>query len=273
MQEIILLILGLIAGSFINALVWRVHYSETSKNNRIKYSILNGRSICPNCKHELSYLDLIPVLSWIMLKGKCRYCKKTISKQYPIVEIVTSLLFVASYIYWPIRLNGIDAYMFIVWLISLVGLVALSVYDIKWFILPNKIIFTLYPISILFVLLNIINSNNLLKATINASVAFLIGGGIFYVIFQISQGKWIGGGDVKLGGLLGLLALTPAKSILFIFLASIIGCLVSLVLILIKRMKRNSLIPFGPFLIAGLYITVLFGQNILNWYTSLYLVK
>ena len=95
----------------------------------------------------------------------------------------------------------------------------------------------------------------------------VIGGGIFYLLFQISDGKWIGGGDIKLGGLLGLIVATPSRSLLFIFIAAVGGTIVSLPLLLSGRLKPTSTIPFGPFLIAGAIITFLFGGSVIHWYT------
>ena len=101
MYILIIFILGLCFGSFINAFVFRLHEKTNKQYSNINLSIVNGRSICPNCKHELIPLDLVPIVSWLLLKGKCRYCSKSISAQYPLVEFTTALLFLCSYIYWP----------------------------------------------------------------------------------------------------------------------------------------------------------------------------
>lgn len=294
MVYVFLGVLGLIAGSFVNALIWRLHEQEqtNSKYNKasnitgksaktslkraqnttnkpeIDLSITKGRSICPNCYHQLKASDLMPVISWLLLKGKCRYCHKPISVQYPLVELATAILFVVSYIFWPVALTGVDTILFALWLIVLTGLVALSVYDLKWFLLPNRIIYPLSAVAGLFALINVIISDNPLTAAINLALAVLIGGGIFYLIYQLSKGKWIGGGDVRLGWLLGALAMTPTKSVLFIFMASLLGTLVSLLMVLTRRFKRHQLIPFGPFLIAGLFITMLWGDQIIDWYVG-----
>src|SRR5476651_645529 len=133
---VVLVVFGLCLGSFVNALVWRLH--EQDKKQAKNLSILNGRSMCPNCKHELAAKDLVPVLSWLSLRGKCRYCGKPISVQYPLVEMVTSGLFVASYLWWPEVLHGAQVAAFGLWLALLVGLMALLVYDLRWFLLPNR---------------------------------------------------------------------------------------------------------------------------------------
>src|SRR5579884_1106389 len=119
---------GLCLGSFVNALVWRVHEEK---------DWVKDRSQCPNCGHRLVAADLVPVLSWIALRGRCRYCKKPISAQYPLVELVGGLIFALSYVYWPGGLHTAGAYvLFISWLVTSVGLLALTVYDARWMLLP-----------------------------------------------------------------------------------------------------------------------------------------
>lgn len=278
---VFLAVVGLCLGSFVNALVWRVREqakqtgraAEKAKKKKIdaaayakRLSITTGKSMCPHCRHELTAKDLVPVLSWLSLGGKCRYCGKSISKQYPLVELATALLFVASYIWWPADLHGFQIGVFVWWLLLLVGLMALTVYDLRWLLLPNRILYPSAVAAFIMTLITIINADNPAMALLNAVLAVAVGGGVFYLLFQISQGKWIGGGDVKLGWLLGLVAGTPGRSVLFIFLASVLGTLVSLPLLKSNRLGRHSLIPFGPFLIAGLIITQLFGADILHWY-------
>jgi prepilin signal peptidase PulO-like enzyme (type II secretory pathway) len=271
---LILLLLGMSLGSFINALVWRVHRQEDLKNkdhkkiDLDKLSIIKGRSMCPNCRHTLSFKDLIPVLSWLGLKGKCRYCHKPISIQYPLVELITALIFIISYLFWPVSINGLEIAIFGLWLILLTGLIALAIYDLKWLILPNRIIYPLVYVALLIALLNIIYKPNHLSTLVNEVIAMLIGGGIFYILFQISKGKWIGGGDVRLGLILGLSIGTPGGSILTLFLASVMGSLVSLPLMVGHKLKKNSVIPFGPFLIIAALIVQLAGHFILSWYQN-----
>lgn len=273
---LVLVALGLILGSFVNALVWRIHEQSKSKKvnkaSSINLSITRGRSMCPHCKHALGVKDLVPIFSWILLRGKCRYCKKPISVQYPLVEASTALLFVASYIWWPDSLTGAaNVLIFLLWLVLVVGFMALIIYDLKWYLLPNRIIYPLTVIALLQAALSVYVSNTPVATIIDMVLAVLIGGGIFYVLFQASKGKWIGGGDVRLGWLLGLVVATPAGSVLFIFIASLIGTLFSLPLLLSSKLKRTSVIPFGPFLIVGAIIVQLFGQSVINWYQHTFL--
>jgi leader peptidase (prepilin peptidase)/N-methyltransferase len=277
---VILVVFGLCLGSFVNALVWRLREQEMEldkKKPSKKYlrdlSISKGRSMCPNCHHTLSAKDLVPVLSWLSLKGKCRYCQKPVSPQYPVVELATMALFVFSYAYWPYTLTGgLHSIFFGLWLVLVVGLMALIVYDLKWYLLPDKIVFPLGVVALAMAAIRVVDSGHPAKTAINEALALAVGGGIFYLIYQISSGKWIGGGDVKLGWLLGLVVGTPARAMLLIFLAALAGSLVSVPMLYLGKMKRSSTIPFGPFLIVGAIVTMLFGQAILDWYQHMFLL-
>lgn len=274
----VLVLFGLCLGSFVNALVWRIYEQDKrpptkSKRSKAKdkLSVVHGRSMCPHCKHELAMTDLVPVFSWLFLEGKCRYCHKAISSQYPLVEIATALLFVASYVWWPKAITGDEISIFALWLVILTGLIALFIYDLRWFLLPDRLVFPLMGFALAMTIVSVSNSHNQAQAIINAVAGVAIGGGLFYVLFQVSAGKWIGGGDVKLGWLLGLIVATPARSLLLIFIASVVGSLSALPLLLTKRLKARSIIPFGPFLIIAVVIVQLFGADILDWYKSTFL--
>ncbi|HSW37397.1 MAG TPA: prepilin peptidase [Candidatus Saccharimonadales bacterium] len=256
MVILILLVLGLCFGSFVNALVWRLREGR---------DWVRGRSECTHCHHALAAKDLIPVLSWLTLGGKCRYCHQPIDDT-PLVEAGLALLFVLSYIYWPANLHGLEVTVFSLWLVLLIGLMALAVYDLRWMLLPNKIIFPLIAVAIAQALLKVWGANQPGQTLIQLALASLIGGGIFYLVFQFSGGRWIGGGDVKLGFLLGLIVASPVRSLLLIFLASVFGSLVSLPLVLNKRLKTSSQIPFGPFLIIAAIVVQLFGASLVAWY-------
>jgi prepilin signal peptidase PulO-like enzyme (type II secretory pathway) len=257
-----LIIVGLSLGSFVNAFVWRLHEGK---------NWINDRSICINCQHELKAQDLAPILSWLWLRGKCRYCHKNISIQYPLIEATVTLLFLSSYELWPDSLRGFEIIIFSLWLLITTGLVALALYDLRYMLLPTKLIYSLLVVAIVMSTIIIYRSSAPLTTSIDLMIGSLIGGGIFYVIYLLSSGKWIGGGDVRLGFLLGLLAATPERSLLLIFLASLIGATLSLILMTFKRLKRTSLIPFGPFLITALFIVQFFGQHLIHWYRGLFI--
>jgi leader peptidase (prepilin peptidase)/N-methyltransferase len=274
MVIILLTVLGLCLGSFVNALVWRVH--EQAKQGagqraggdkgKEDLSILRGRSMCPNCHHGLAAKDLVPVLSWLSLRGKCRYCGASISWQYPLVELLTTSLFIFSYSFWPLVFNDKGTTLFVFWLIFLVGLIALAVYDLRWYLLPNKIMYPLFVLAALQVIVATLIFHGNFEQLRSAIFGLAIGGGIFYAIFQISGGKWIGGGDVKLGALLGLVIGGPTSSLLLIFLASGLGSLAAIPILLTGKAGRSTRIPFGPFLIMAVIVTYLFGASLIGWY-------
>lgn len=228
--------------------------------------------MCPSCKHELAAKDLVPVFSWLYLQGKCRYCKASISAQYPIVEIVTAALFALSYWAWPYSLGQAwQTLFFITWLALVVGLVALAVYDIKWMLLPNKIVYKLYIIAGASYAMQIVLGRSL-ASIVGVSFGVLVGGGIFWVLYQVSKGNWIGGGDVKLGALLGFVLGSGQLAFLNLFFASLLGILWILPGFATKKISKNSRVPFGPFLIAAAYITMLWGQDLIDWYTNTFLM-
>ena len=270
-----LIVLGLCFGSFDNALVWRLHELSKPKKKRVasdaELSIAQGRSMCPNCQHTLAWYDLVPILSWLSIGGKCRYCHKSISVQYPLVELATAGLFVLSYQYWPLPIEGNQLAIFGIWLLLLIGLMALLIYDLRWLLLPNKLIYPLTALAVIQALIGIASATYPVKAALNTFLAVVVGSGLFYVLFQVSDGKWIGGGDVKLGWIFGLVVASPLSSFLVIFIAALLGSLVAVPLLATKRLQKTSVIPFGPFLITATIVVQLFGVSILAWYQRIFL--
>ncbi|HET8671731.1 MAG TPA: prepilin peptidase [Candidatus Saccharimonadales bacterium] len=258
MIVLMLVFLGLVLGSFVNAVVWRLHENK---------NWINDRSECTHCHHKLKALDLIPVVSWAMLRGKCRYCHKKIEDS-PLAELALPALFVISYLLWPATFESKGLIEFIFWLVFLTGFLILALYDLRWFLLPNKVVFPLIALAAIQVLVVSISQDNF-NILLSAAGGALVIAGIFYVLFQLSNGTWIGGGDVKLGVVLGLLAGGVLEGFLVLFFASVAGLLATLPLIVQGKAKRNMQIPFGPFLMAGLFVVVLFGSAIVNWYGDL----
>ena len=272
-----MVIVGLAMGSFVNALTWRIYQqgkkSKTKtkiKGRQVDLSISTGRSVCINCGHELAPKDLIPVLSWLSLRGKCRYCHKRIEDS-PLTELLTATLFVLSYLAWYNNLASIGEYTgFILWLMLVVGLVALGQYDLRHLILPNRILFPLYVIGLAMRLaIGISMDTGAVEIVREVVLGVLVGGGVFYLLFQISKGRWIGGGDVKLGFLIGIV-LGPQLSLVALLSAFYLAAFFVFPLMLAKRVNRKSKIPFGPFLITGLVLAMLWGQSIIDGYNSLF---
>ena len=267
---VILFFLGLCLGSFINALIWRLYLQAKPayKKKHEDFSIVHGRSMCMHCKHQLGFWDLIPVVSWVALRGRCRYCHHKYPDT-PISELLTPLLFILSFVFWPMSFDAEGTASIIFWLIFLTGFIALALYDLKWYLLPNRIIFPLYAVVIVQVIISLAFFNLGFDGLLLVLSSILIGGGIFYILYQISGGKWIGGGDVKLGFLIGAILGKPMLSILFIFVASLIGTLFAIPLLVKGSLKRTSHLPFGPFLLISAFIVTLFGTNLINTYVKL----
>lgn len=274
--------LGLAVGSFINALVWRIHEQSKVKSQKPKagklsarqneYSILTGRSMCPHCKHALAPSDLIPLLSWLLLRGKCRYCNKPISWQYPLVELMTAFLFVGSFVVWPHAFGSEGVLLFGSWLLLLTGLIALAVYDIRWMLLPNRLVYPLIIFWATVVMLRAIVFGGGAGMIIGVLLGVLACGGLFWLLFQLSNGTWIGGGDVKLGFLLGMVAGGAMPGIMVVFLASLLGTVWTLPLLLNKKIGIKAQVPFGPFLITATIIVYLFGMQLQESFLDYFLV-
>ena len=219
----------------------------------------------------LAWYDLIPVFSWLALGGKCRYCKKPISPQYPIVELIGGLIFAGSYLLWPseVHLNG-QWLLLGTWLVASVGLLALAVYDLRWMMLPNKIIYpTLAVAAVGRVGYIAFFAANPLRAVLLWIGSIVIASGVFLALFEFSKGKWIGYGDVRLGLITGTLLAHPYKSLAMIFLASLIGSLIVIPSLAAGKRTLASRLPYGPFLIAASAIMVVYGDSLINWYKNL----
>jgi leader peptidase (prepilin peptidase)/N-methyltransferase len=233
MTVVVLILLGLCFGSFVNALVWRLH---TGKD------WVSGRSECPHCHHILAAKDLVPVLSWLSLRGKCRYCHKPIPDS-PLVELTLPLLFVVSYICWPDPLSGSGLFSFGLWLVFLVGFLALAVYDLKWFLLPDVIVFPLIGLAVFEVIVKGAFLGAGWGEVFGSAIGAAVLSGLFLGIFWLSKGKWIGFGDVKLALILGVLAGGALPALLVLFVASMVGTLSALPLVLAGKANRKSHLP------------------------------
>ena len=242
---ILIFIFGLVVGSFLNCLIYRLEVGE---------GFLKGRSFCPYCRHILSWQDLIPLLSFLILRGKCRYCQKSISWQYPLVEIATGLLFLSIFNFQFSIFNLIIACFLII----------IFVYDLKHYIIPDKII---YPAIVIVLIYNFLRSDLLGRSDLLLSA---FGAATFFLaIVLVSRGKWMGIGDIKLAFLMGLFLGFP-NILVALFLAFSIGAIIGLGLIVSGKKTLKSEVPFGPFLVTGTFIALFFGGQIIHWYLNLF---
>lgn len=256
-----LFVFGAIFGSFGGAMVWRL---KTGRR------VANDRSECEHCHHKLSVLDLIPVLSWLTLRGKCRYCRKPIGWTPLLLEIGLGLVFVSSYVLWPWQLTTpLELSFFVAWLVACVMLAILFVYDLKWYLLPDRVIWPLAGVGVvLFICRALLNKWGLDQSFLELGLALVPVTGVYYVLHKVSQGRWVGFGDVKLGIFIGL-ALGWQGALLALVLSNFIGLVIILPGLLSGKFSRTSEIPFGPFLIVATIIAMLSGEHIIRWYLQL----
>ena len=244
---------GLLIGSFLNVVAYRVPLSR---------SVVSPPSACPECGHPIRWKDNIPVVSWLLIKGRCRDCDASISARYPFVEAATGALFVGSYlVIGPVWV--LPAYLLFV-----ATTVVLVLTDLDHKRIPNRI---LYPATAAAVML--IAAGAAADGSMVSIPRALAGGGIYFglllVIALLARGGF-GMGDVKLAFLLGTFLAFQSWDTLWsgIFLAFLIGGVISLLLLITKRKGRKDAIPFGPPLIVGALVALVWGQQLVDWYLS-----
>lgn len=245
-----LFLLGLCFGSFINVVVYREIKGE---------SWWKGRSYCDFCKKKLSWRDNLPLFSFLLLKGFCRYCHKRIPLQYPLVEFFTGLSFVLIYYFFPFKpLNLLNLLNLFIYLgLALAG-ITIFVADWRYQIIPDSAIFLGFFLTILKLMAGFFYNH--LSPT-PFLLSGLIAGLFFLLLFFITKGKGMGFGDVKLAFLMGLFLGFP-KILMALFLAFLTGAMVGVILILQKKKKLKSQIAFGPFLILGTVLAIAFGERL-----------
>jgi leader peptidase (prepilin peptidase) / N-methyltransferase len=245
-------VLGLAVGSFLNVVIYRVPR---------KVSVVRPRSSCPTCDTPITGRDNIPVVSWLLLRRRCRSCRQPISARYPMVELLTATIFAAAAIRfgWDWALPA--------FLVLLAGLTALAFTDLEHFLLPVRIVYpTLAGVAGLLLLAAAASGEwrRLVIAVISAALSF----GFFFTINLINP-RWLAFGDVRLSAVIGLGIgwLGFGYVLLGFFLANLLGAAVGLALIATKRMDRKSHIPFGVFLALGAAAAVFAGAPIVHWYS------
>jgi leader peptidase (prepilin peptidase) / N-methyltransferase len=244
-------LIGLIVGSFLNCLAWRLYQEES----------IMGRSYCPNCRHKVSWYDNIPILSFILLKGRCRHCQSSISWQYPLTEFFTALLFVLSFL----ADSALDqSLLFLVrdWLL-ISGLVLVFIYDWRWQSVPMLLI---WPLTALIAVLNLF-----LGFSWQDLALFGLVGTLFFLIqYLATKGRGLGTGDIWLGLLIGISFPRLDLLALVLIISYFTGAIVSAVLLISKKKELKSKIALGPFLSFGSVITLIYGFKIINWYLGIF---
>lgn len=245
---ILIFALGIIIGSFLNVCIYRIPREE---------SIAFPPSHCTHCSHPLAWYDLIPVFSFVSLRGKCRYCGESISPQYPIIELLNGALYLSVFHYFGLSLEA-AFYAFIGSVLIVICLI-----DLYEQIIPDGLVILILVATVIYKAAAYFLYGTPI-AFRDGIFGFLSGGLLFLLIALVSNGA-MGGGDIKLIAALGLI-LGLKKTVLNILLSFIIGAAVSLYLLLSGRKGRKDAIPFGPFINISFIITLFFGDMIINWY-------
>jgi prepilin signal peptidase PulO-like enzyme (type II secretory pathway) len=276
-----LVLFGLCLGSFAGAMVWRLRARQlvTDKADHEEYDkdeytrlkklttgkTVNDRSRCLHCSYELRWYDLVPLVSWVSLRGKCRQCHTPIGYLEPLIELGTMLLFVLSYAFWPYPLDTtLEIVRFVIWLIAGVGLAMLFAYDTKWFLLPDKVNLTIIGLGVVSAAVVVLQSADRLGALLTIIVGAVILSGLYLVLYVISRGRWIGFGDIKLGLGLALLLADWRLAFIALFAANLIGCLFVIPAMVSGKLQRDSHVPFGPLLILGFVVAQLGGAYLIE---------
>ncbi len=273
---IIFFLAGLIIGSFMGAVNYRLKVAE---------DIVWKRSHCPKCKKTIRWYDNIPLLSFIILWGECRECKGKISWKYPAIELATGLLYAA--VAWKFFgglnfgagagriLSQAELVDMAFWIFTVSYLVLIFFHDLSFMLIPDAVVYPAIGVTLIYQFWKYLESP-LGIATVKAPITGALFAGFaaaffFFALLWISGGKWIGGGDVKLGFLAGAIVGWPGILIV-LFFSYTIGAVVSVALVLLKMKTWKSQIPFGPFLVAGILIIMFFGEPLrflANRYLSL----
>jgi len=263
---LLIFILGASVGSFLSVVIYRIQ-----KN---KKGILFGHSFCPKCKTRLKSTDLIPIVSFVISKGKCKYCKTKISTFYPLLELTTGITFLALYTKFQFieelqpgifEINSPSIISFIFYALYGSLLIATFFYDLQTKKIPNMFLYSLIGLSIIGSI--IIQEHTLASILIAVLINTIFYGGQI----AISKGKWLGEGDVYL---------TTSLAIIFgwkLFIVSTVltyfaGTMIALPLLLTKKTNKQTEIPFAPFIIIGAFITIFFGNDIASWYAQTLLI-
>jgi len=247
-NDVLIFILGLIVGSFSNVCIYRIPRNE---------SIIYPASHCPKCRSKIKPVDNIPLLSFILLKGRCRNCKSKISIQYPIVELLTGLIYLIIYLTYGLSVQTL------IYIILSSALIIIAFIDLNEQIVPDVI--SLPGIAIGFIISFFVPYISF----INSALGVVVGGGIILIIglagSVIFKKEAMGGGDVKLAAMIGAF-LGWRYIIISLFLGFFLGALAGIILILSKIKSREDVVPFGPFIVLGSFITLLWGDKIITWY-------
>lgn len=258
-----LFLIGLAIGSFLNVVIYRAVHGD---------SALRGRSYCDHCKQPIAWYDNIPLFSFVVLRSKCRHCKTAIPWEYPAVEFITGTLFVWWYVvgftFFQLSARPLNIIQPLFWLIVGILFVVVVFTDISYMLIPDSAVAILTLASLLYriflVSTGVMQQGDLLISMLTA----LLGSIGFLLILLATKGKGMGMGDVKLVFPLGIILGFPLF-LVGMFLACVFGALVGILVLWTRKRKLTGVIPFGPFLIFGSVVALVWGDALLAWYLSL----
>ena len=283
-----LIFVGAACGSFAGAQLWRLRASQLveekaagEKVDEKEYKRLlpltkkegfKDRSIDLDTGKQLAWYDLIPIVSWIALRGKSRYSGKPIGWFEFIIEVGVAAFFVLTYMFWPNPLDSsIEIAKFIIWLIAGVVLAIQFATDYKWQILWTWLSYGLIALGFTYAALTVITAPDTGSAVISVAGSVAILGGLYFILYLVSRERWVGLGDAILGLGLGLLLADWMLAFIALFAANLIGTIVVIVGFISRKIKRGQHVPFGPFFIAGSIFALLFGDAVIRWYFTILL--
>ncbi len=249
----IIFIVGLLFGSFLNVVIYRIPKS---------ISLIKPASNCPNCSENLKWYENIPLLSYIFLFGKCSHCKTNISIQYPLIELLTGLMLIGIAYY------SIDILQFIVFSLLGMTLLCLVVIDFKNYILPDILIIISFVIVLFY-----FGYSEKLEALPRLYYAILAGSGMYVlrmVTTKIYKKETFGMGDIKLSVLIGFI-IGYWDAFVAIFFGFVLAAVIFSILIITRLQKKDAYLPFGPYLIFGMIFYIMYGELVLRWYISLFI--
>lgn len=263
LSVIALFVLGMVVGSFLNVVIYRTVIGE---------SWVTGRSKCEDCERPIFWFDNIPILSYLLLRGKCRHCHKPIAISHPVIEFLTGSLFVWWYVggafFFRLTQQPFHYIQPLFWLIVGMLLVVIFFADLRYSIIPDEAVIVLGALTFFYrlalMLLGIMQPIDFWLALVAAAGC----SGFFFSLWYFTKGKGMGLGDVKLAIPFALLLGWP-NVIVGIFLSFVSGSVVSVILMAAGKKTLKHTIPFGPFMVFGLIFTLLFGSRVVTWYLSL----
>lgn len=255
--------IGAILGSFLNVVIYRTVEQE---------SWVTGRSKCEQCGHQIRWFDNIPLVSFLVLKGRCRDCKAPIGITHPVIELLTGSLFVWWYwfgaFFFQLSHSPFQTIQPLFWLLVGILLLMIVAADMMYYIIPDTAVMALFALTVMYRIALVVFGIMQITDLVWSIAAMLVAFTFFASLWFFTKGKGFGMGDVKLVVPLALL-LGWQKLFVGLFLAFLFGAVVGVGLIVLRKKRLKDAVPFGPFLILGTITALLFGQNLLQWYWSL----